>query len=462
MSSGAGRRIFLGTIRARMLFILGVTLGVLILVTSVSVLVMWRVQSVVNDFIVQDLPRSQRIRTLNHLVEGVALGAQRLSHAQTKADLEESYNQIDALLLRIDITAEGLSRRGVDAETLQITRRLQLVRSEAQLGFQLKGAALDLATELDRVQSQGPESPQYVAQRRRQVELTQTSETLIGDLQETVESVVSLLERYTQGLLTGFDRRKTGVLALGRWAVLLMVLVSLTGGAAIALVQRQLVMQGFSRRLDLISRALARLPTTPEDTRVSVEGSDEIAMMARRLEVLLEKALQIQIIVTTDELTRVNNRRSFFELTAIQRKQASRSRRTDSLLMLDIDLFKSINDTHGHTVGDDVLRAVAQACLGCLRGTDILARIGGEEFAVYCPDTRLDAGRNLADRIRNTIRGLEFESIDRRVTLSIGLVEIPPDADSLTRWIKMADQALYSAKAEGRDCVVVADPVPGS
>lgn len=553
MSSGDGPKPFLATIRARMLFVLAVTLGVLILVTSVSVLVMRRVQSVVNDFIVQDLPRSQRIRQLNHLVEGVALGAQRLSHAQTKADLEESYNQIDALLLRLDITAEGLSRGGVDRETLQITRRLQDVRSEAQLGFQLKGVALDLFSDLQEMQSRGVEwatrlaelvrpdgsdpgaaaSPlsasqrrtvwrstqvitahlaraslaldsggderqedvagaiaaltgvheklpagetattvalrhlievdwsRYFARRQRQRELTRTSETLLQDLQETVQDVVGRLDDYTQGLLTGFDRRKASVLAIGQWAVLLVVLVSLTGAVAISLVQRQLVMQSFSRRLDLISQALARLPEAPDDTRVAVSGSDEIATMARRLEVLLDKALRIRILGTTDELTQVKNRRSFFELVAIQRKQASRSRRTDSLLMLDIDFFKDINDTHGHAAGDEVLRAVAQACLGCLRETDILARMGGEEFSVYCPDTTLDAGRKLAERICTTIRDLDLDGIERPVTLSVGLVDIPPDADSMTRWLKMADQALYAAKAQGRDRVVVANPVSG-
>jgi diguanylate cyclase (GGDEF)-like protein len=550
MSENSRPRVFLGTIRARMLFIFALTLGVLALVASVSVLVMQQVQSIANEFIVQDFPRSQRVRDLNHLVEGVALSAQRLSHARTKADLQESFDQIDGLLLRLDITADELSRRGVDRETLQILRQLQLVRSEAQLGFQLRGVALDLASRLQQVRTEGLEwntrvatlarpdgldagteasllsttqrqavwrstqgittllarDPvledagedqeqaqivaaiaaleairkkvpaadtehrialqhlvdvdwsQYFAQRRRQEELTQTSETVLQDLQGTVQSVVGLLDGYTRGLLTGFDRRKARVLSIGRGAVLLIVLVSLVGAVAIAVVQRELVMRGFSRRMDVISEALARLPTSPEDTRVSVVGSDEIATMARRLEVLLQKALQIQVMVTTDELTQVNNRRSFFQLTAIQRKQAARSRRTDSLLMLDLDFFKLINDTHGHDVGDDVLRAIAQTCLGCLRESDTLARMGGEEFCVYCPDTSVEAGRKLAERLCATIRRLDLDVIQGPVTLSVGLVEIPPDAASLTPWLKLADQALYAAKAQGRDRVVVANP----
>ncbi len=126
--------------------------------------------------------------------------------------------------------------------------------------------------------------------------------------------------------------------------------------------------------------------------------------------------------------------------------------------MLDIDRFKRINDTHGHDVGDDVLRAVAQAYPGHLREIDILARLGGEEFSIYCPDTSLEAGQRLAERICGTIRSLDLALIQRSVTLSVGVVEIPPEADSMTPWTKMADQALYDAKAQGRDRVVVADP----
>jgi len=298
---------------------------------------------------------------------------------------------------------------------------------------------------------------QYFALRQRQMELTQTSQTVLEDLQQTVDGVVDTLEGYTQDLTTGFDRRRARVLGIERGAVLLIVVVALLGAAAITLVLRQLVLRGFSRRLDVISEALARLPSNTEDTRVAVSGNDEIASMARRLEVLLDKALRIQALVTTDELTGVNNRRSFFQLTAIQRKQAARSRRTDSLLMLDIDFFKRINDTHGHDVGDDVLRTVAQTCLGCLRESDILARMGGEEFSIYCPETSREAGRKLAERICATIRDLDLDAVERPVTLSVGLVEISPDAGDLAPWIKLADQALYVAKAEGRDRVVVAD-----
>jgi diguanylate cyclase (GGDEF)-like protein len=542
-------RLLLGTIRARMLLAFALTMGVLVLGASASVLVMGQVQSVVDDFIVQDFPRSQRIRDLNHLVEGVALSSQRLSHAQTKDDLEESFGQIDALLLRLDATADEVSRRGVDSETLQIIRRLQLVRSEAQLGFQLRGVALDLASRLERFRIEGRERsarlaglalgdgsgreaaaspltpsqrqaiwrstrtiasllaersepgaaprraseqvttaiaalrvvhdglsvghgdlragverlvgvdwPQYFAEQRRQAELTQTSDSVLRDLQQTVAGVAGILEGYTRELLTAFDRRRARVLVIERSAVLLIVAVSLLGAVAITLVLRQLVLHGFSRRLDVISQALARLPSTPEEARVAVAGNDEIATMARRLEVLLQKALHIQVVMTTDELTQVNNRRSFFQLAAIQRKQASRSRRADSLLMLDVDFFKRVNDTHGHDVGDVVLKTVAQTCLGCLRESDILARMGGEEFSIYCPDTPGDAAAKLAQRICDTIRRLEIDAIKGSVTLSVGLVEIPPDAGSMSSWLKLADQALYAAKAQGRDRVVVASP----
>ena len=178
--------------------------------------------------------------------------------------------------------------------------------------------------------------------------------------------------------------------------------------------------------------------------------------MARRLEVLLEKALQTQIMATKDELTQLQNRRSFFQLTAIEREEASCSGRRDCLLMLDIDLFKRINDSYGHDMGDRVLKSIAQTCRSCLRETDILARMGGEEFSIYCPDTDQEAGRQLAEQICNRVRGLQFSPISYPITLSVGVVEIPADAVALAQWLKLADEALYTAKSQGRDRVVVA------
>lgn len=454
MNSESGRRSFVQTIRGRVLLQFGVTLVVLFVVTAVAVLTMRQVQSVVSDFLEEELPRAEQVRLLNRLVEGVALGAERLPEALSKTDLEEIYEGIDESLMRLEVAADALSRRGVDSETLEIRRRLQLVRAEAQLGFQLQGAAFDLAAGTG---SEGAESEG--AERRRAAraaELQRTADAVLSGLQRSVEEVVDLSDRYTREMLAGFEQRKARVLSFGRWAMILVAGFSLLAAGAVSVVLRQLVLHGFSRRLEVVRQALARLPETEEETRVSVAGHDEIAEMARRVEVLLGKALRIQQLTKTDDLTGLDNRRSFFEQTSVQRKQAYRSRRTDSLLMADVDHFKSINDTKGHDVGDQVLRAVGNTIRSCLRETDVLARVGGEEFAVYCPDTAGEAARSLAERIGSAVRGLDLETMDRPVTLSVGVAEIPPDATSLTRWLKKADRALYAAKDSGRDRVVLA------
>jgi diguanylate cyclase (GGDEF)-like protein len=160
-----------------------------------------------------------------------------------------------------------------------------------------------------------------------------------------------------------------------------------------------------------------------------------------------------------DGLTGLYNRRHFLVLGQTEWDRARRYRRPLSLLMIDIDHFKSVNDLHGHDVGDRILIEVAQICRDLVRGADIVARLGGEEFAALLPETRLDDAGILAERLRRAVSemSLEHGAGVLRVGISIGVSEASPTTD-IPALLKQADQALYEAKRAGRDRVCLFTP----
>lgn len=159
----------------------------------------------------------------------------------------------------------------------------------------------------------------------------------------------------------------------------------------------------------------------------------------------MEKAANI------DGLLGIGNRRM------LQRKLNSMA--TDytpfSLLLIDVDHFKAINDSHGHLVGDDILRELTQSMESSLRPDDTFGRWGGEEFLVIAKDTELESAEGLAQRIRANVEQFEFSTVGR-VTISIGVAQFQPDM-SVSHTFTIADKALYVAKNAGRNRVVVAD-----
>jgi diguanylate cyclase len=161
----------------------------------------------------------------------------------------------------------------------------------------------------------------------------------------------------------------------------------------------------------------------------------------------------------TDGLTGIANRKRFDQAIHQSIAQATKAGEALTLLMVDIDHFKRFNDTHGHLVGDQVLRLVARTLTDCVRGGDLPARYGGEEFAVILPRTALAAARPIAERIRTT---LAARKIVRRntgeglggITISIGAALYYP-GETPAALIARADSALYSAKRQGRNRLVV-------
>jgi diguanylate cyclase (GGDEF)-like protein len=130
--------------------------------------------------------------------------------------------------------------------------------------------------------------------------------------------------------------------------------------------------------------------------------------------------------------------------------------RPSTLLLLDVDHFKSINDTYGHPVGDDVLRAISQICGTSVRHSDIVGRLGGEEFAIFLPGTSQENAMNLAKRLRERLDSFIVCHQGRRVpfTASIGVASSGPD-DDINSLMREADRALYAAKRNGRNRVEV-------
>lgn len=167
---------------------------------------------------------------------------------------------------------------------------------------------------------------------------------------------------------------------------------------------------------------------------------------------LFEQAERLSL---TDQLTELFNMRYFLNFTEIEFKRSQRYERTISIAMLDIDYFKSVNDAHGHGMGDIVLREVAARIKKSVRTVDVVARFGGEEFVVLMLETDLNEACQVAERVRRAIADnpIENNGIVLSVTLSLGVAEMSETTKNLHELLKCADKALYKAKANGRNRV---------
>ena len=202
----------------------------------------------------------------------------------------------------------------------------------------------------------------------------------------------------------------------------------------------------------------------------SLERSQNIMLALILLTLFLEAALifrpmveritvfgaNLVTVAATDPLTGLQNRRAFLQSGEAELIRARRYQRPLSLLMLDVDHFKAINDTHGHGAGDLVLQTLADTITQTLRSIDRSGRLGGEEFAILLPETSLAGATLVAERLRLIIAALEvdYAAAAIRVTVSIGVTQIASTIPTLTEALVFADRAMYLAKAQGRNRVV--------
>ncbi|MFW8591622.1 diguanylate cyclase [Glaciecola sp. 2405UD65-10] len=183
------------------------------------------------------------------------------------------------------------------------------------------------------------------------------------------------------------------------------------------------------------------------------------ALAKMRIENLNQR---LKTISRVDGLTGLYNRRYWQERFDREFKLSKRNQSTHSLLMLDIDHFKSVNDNYGHQTGDEVIRHLATVIAKATRETDVAGRYGGEEFVILLPDTKLASAYTVAERIRTYVEQsvIEYESNELKYTCSVGLAEISADYLRPNLWIEAADQALYLAKTSGRNCIKSALDLP--
>ncbi|MEO7072093.1 MAG: GGDEF domain-containing protein [Rhodanobacter sp.] len=170
---------------------------------------------------------------------------------------------------------------------------------------------------------------------------------------------------------------------------------------------------------------------------------------------------RLSALARLDPLTGVNNRLALDEIATQVLATAARSDQPVGVLMLDADHFKKVNDKFGHAGGDTVLRAVVGTINATLRASDVIGRVGGEEFVVIAPNTNMDELMVLAERIRVTLAAtpLTVDGTVLNLTVSIGAALAPPGTRDITGVLRLADLALYSAKRGGRDRVAASGPV---
>ena len=166
---------------------------------------------------------------------------------------------------------------------------------------------------------------------------------------------------------------------------------------------------------------------------------------------------EIYQLATQDALTDLHNRRHFIDMVDKEIARAMRHQRALTLCIIDVDLFKPVNDRYGHISGDNVLRKIASIVRRHVRSDDFAARIGGEEFAVLLPECDAQAGHAFAERLRQSIADVVFRPGEEplTITVSVGVASLTTERDTCSRMMAAADAALYRAKALGRNQVCI-------
>jgi diguanylate cyclase (GGDEF)-like protein len=265
---------------------------------------------------------------------------------------------------------------------------------------------------------------------------------------------------FTLGAREGGRRLRVTMLASSvRTATLRALAISAGAGmlvlALLLLVAAIRLRRGAGAPLRWLGHAVEMM-AAGEPARVdNIGGVAEIQAISGRLHGVAAAITELTAQATTDPLTGVANRRSFHTSLEAELKRAERTATPLTLVLIDLDGFKEINDTHGHPFGDGVLQTIAEKVRGSLRATDVLARVGGDEFAILLPATPREAAATLIARARDeavaSVGGVQL-------TWSAGVATFPSDARDGTTLVECADAALYCAKASGYASICNYDP----
>lgn len=216
--------------------------------------------------------------------------------------------------------------------------------------------------------------------------------------------------------------------------------------------------------LRVLEAGASRLGAGDLSHRVSVETGDELARLAGSFNAMAEKLekdkVMLEELSTHDGLMGLYNHRTFYKLLEDELARAVRFKHPVSLLLLDIDHFKRVNDTHGHQAGDAILKGLSDLLVKQARAIDRVCRYGGEEITVILPETDATAAMNLAERLRAAVERQSFDIGGKTVgiTVSIGVATYPQLVDALEKLVTAADTAMYAAKQGGRNRVERYEP----
>lgn len=249
--------------------------------------------------------------------------------------------------------------------------------------------------------------------------------------------------------------------AISAQAILVIILLATVVGTAFAFI----VMRHLLLPVGELARGLKSYRIEGRIPRLVKLRDDDVGRLTDEVRALIntleEKLNRLKRQAFSDTLTGLGNRRWLAEVVGSEIARSRREQKPLSVIVLDIDHFKSINDTFGHDAGDEVLVAIAETMKRVLRPYDLVARLGGEEFCAFLPGTGLKEAMQIAERLREAIAALRIETLrERRITASFGVHEAHLVREQFKDMLRIADEYLYQAKGDGRNRVQTIEARP--